>query len=34
MEVLAIYYNIKKYNISIIKGKTKRAKVIEISEAS
>lgn len=34
VEVLATYYNIKKYNISIIKGKTKRDKVIEISEAS
>ena len=33
IEVLAAHYNIKKYNISIIKGKTKRDKVIEISEA-
>jgi len=33
IEILATYYNTKKYNISIIKGKTTRDKVIEISEA-
>jgi len=33
IETLSIYYKVKKYNISIIKGKTKRDKVIEISEA-
>jgi len=30
IEVLSVYYNRKKYNISIIKGKNKRDKVVEI----
>ncbi len=30
IEVLSAYYNIKKYNISIIKGKKRRDKVVEI----
>jgi len=34
IEVLSAYYNKKKYNISILKGKKNRDKVIEISETS
>ena len=30
IEVLSAYYNRKKYNISIIKGKKKRDKVVEV----
>ena len=30
IEVLSVYYNRKKYSISIIKGKKKRDKVVEI----
>ena len=32
IEVLSVYYNTKKYNISIIKGKKKRDKVVGIDE--
>lgn len=30
IEVLSEYYNTKKYNITIVKGKNKRDKVVEI----
>ncbi len=34
IEVLSAYYNKRKYNISIIKGKKERDKVVEISDVS
>ena len=34
IEVLADYYNIKKYNIRILRGKNSREKIIEISETN
>lgn len=33
IEVLADYFNTKKYNITIIKGKKQRDKVVEINES-
>jgi len=33
IEVLSVYYNRKKYNISIIKGKKNRDKVVEVDGA-
>lgn len=33
IEVLSRYYNIKKYHITIIKGKTQRDKIVQLSEA-
>ena len=34
IEVLADYYNTKKYNIQILRGKESREKIIEISETN
>ncbi|UCC95510.1 MAG: DUF167 domain-containing protein [Candidatus Omnitrophota bacterium] len=33
IEVLADYYNTKKYNVTLVKGQAQREKVIEIREA-
>ncbi|MFH1519301.1 MAG: DUF167 domain-containing protein [Candidatus Omnitrophota bacterium] len=34
IEILSDYYNIKKYNIAIVKGKKQRNKIVQISEIS
>lgn len=34
IEVLADYYNVRKYSITIVKGQKQRDKIIEINEAA